>query len=712
MLELKRGKLVNGRKYEKRAEFTFCLEKSVSYNQIDAALGCTFGRNRMARMASSLQDLMQRFIGADLSTVSGRALVEERFWSLRRQIPIIYLLGFVNLSAMELASNGKLSPGVNLPTFIAACGLLRVWHWFRPRAEISHELMVGRMKQTVWFAAAVCLAVCMRCLQLFAVGDAASNMAVMLFGGLTAIGVAYGLTALPAAGRIPLVLIIGPLSFEALLSDDAHFAGAAFGLVVAAALTMRLLGAHSKHFTEVIRSRSAVEREQQQVQLAHHEALVAATTDFLTGLPNRRAFVAAMDMAASKKKRDAFFAVAILDLDRFKTVNDTFGHAAGDNLLKEVAVRLDRTVGKRGLVARLGGDEFGILLPDVRSAKVAETIGREILAGVTGSVWIEGREIPTCACCGLAISQPRELKSPSRLMADADLALYQAKASPSHGLAVFENHMEAPRRRQMQIEGALLAPQVLENLRVVFQPIFDLRNGQVIAHEALARWSDPELGAIPPAEFVPIAEQLNLIDKINNHLMAIAFAKARDWPANVKLSFNLSAVQLCSAGTAKCVLDALESAGLNPARLQVEVTETALLGDFERARATLTELRDAGATIVLDDFGAGYASIGYLRELRFDQIKLDGSIVTMAQHGIDGMRLLQAVIGLCEILGVSTIAEHVESEALMKLVIDLGCTGGQGFWLMAPVPAEKLPHFATPRSIATVAGAEPSRHVA
>jgi EAL domain-containing protein (putative c-di-GMP-specific phosphodiesterase class I) len=192
---------------------------------------------------------------------------------------------------------------------------------------------------------------------------------------------------------------------------------------------------------------------------------------------------------------------------------------------------------------------------------------------------------------------------------------------------------------------------------------------------------------------VPIAEQLNLIDEINSHLMSLAFEAARAWPNDIRLSFNLSAVQLCSAGTAKSVSKALKRAGLAADRLQVEVTETALLADFERARSNLTELSKAGVTIVLDDFGAGYASIGYLRELSFDQIKLDGALVTAAQHGADGKRLLRAVVGLCEILGVSTVAEHVESRELLSLVRELGCTAGQGFWLERPLEAEDVLHL-------------------
>ena len=636
-------------------------------------------------MLSRLRGLLQRYVDGDLSTPSERAVVEERYWSLRRQVPIVYLLGLVNLSAMELATSGRLAVGPNLPTFIAVCGLLRLFHWFGHGRTISHAMMMRRMRQTVWFAAAVCAAVCARCLYLFQVGDAASHMAVMLFGGLTAIGVAYGLTALPVAGRIPLVLIIVPISICALFSRDPYFAGAAFGLVVVAGLTMRLLNAHSRHFTDVILSRSRIAYEQQKVEHAHQEAVVAATTDFLTGLPNRRAFVAALEGAAGSGS----FAVAILDLDRFKSVNDTFGHATGDQLLDQVAARLIRVIGSRGMVARLGGDEFGILVRDIRRTRNAHLLGREILDGVNGPVHLQGRQLVISACCGLALSRS-DSKSPSRLMADADLALYQAKENPAERMAVFELRMEAPRRRRTEIEGALLAPGVHENFGVEFQPIFDLKSGQVLAHEALARWIDPVLGSISPSEFVPIAEHLNLIDDLNSRLMALAFEKARNWPHQIKLSFNLSAIQLCSRDSARAVLRSLREIGLCPERLQVEVTETALLADFERARENLTELRTAGATIVLDDFGAGYASIAYLRELRFDQIKLDGGLVTAAQHSLDGKRLLRAVVGLCEALGVSTVAEHVESEELLKLVRDLGCNAGQGFWLMRPVVAERL----------------------
>ena len=637
-----------------------------------------------------LTRLIHQYLGVDLSSASGRALIEERYWSLRRQVPIIYLLGLVNLSAMEVAANRPLSIGLNLPTFILACGLIRLVNWFGKGSgkKASHEDMVRRMTQTVFFAAAVCLAVCARCLYLLEVGDSTSNMAVILFGGLTAIGVAYGLTALPAAARIPLLLIIGPISLVAAFSTERQFVGAAFGLVVVALLTLRLLSAHSDHFTSVIRSRALIAGEQERAEHAHQEMVIAATTDFLTGLPNRRAFVAALDAAATQ--RPGQFSLAILDLDRFKAVNDTFGHVIGDKLLEEVAARLVKSVGEQGMVARLGGDEFGILLHELYRPNEVAAAGVKILNGVNGPALLKGREFTVSASCGLAVARKKRGQPPSRLMADADLALYQAKEKPTRRVALFEPRMEAPRRRRAQVERALQLPGLNRHLSLVFQPIFDLGSGEVIAHEALARWTDPELGPVAPSEFVPLAEQLGIIENINSHLMTLAFEEALHWPDNVKLSFNLSAIQLCSSGLAGAVLSALKRSRLDPDRLQVEVTETALLADFARARDNLTRLRRAGATIVLDDFGAGYASLGYLRQLNFDQIKLDGGLVTAAQHSDDGKRLLRAVIGLCEILGVSSIAEHVESEQLLNLVLELGCAAAQGFWLEKPLTAIEL----------------------
>ena len=648
-----------------------------------------------------LRPLCSAFDVGEIETPSGRAIVEERYSALRRQIPIIYLLAVVNLCGLELATAGKLSPGLNFPTALCAFAVARIAQWFRTRTDVTHEAMLHRLRQTRWIAAALSLVILGWCLHLAEGGGSAVRMPVMLFGGFTAIGAAYGLSSVPSAARILLLMLALPLAAKGLLSNEPQFMGAAMSLAVVALLILRLLSVHSSHFTDLVASRSTIARQQELAENAHLEATIAATTDFLTG-PNRRAFVAAIE-AEIEESSEGGFPVAIVDLDRFKAVNDTFGHGSGDELLKKVAARLLRAAGQNGLVARLGGDEFGMLLPGITTPEAAAAAGARILAEVNRSATANRRKFAVSACCGFGLSDKKRTENASRILADADIALYQAKGEAPGLVSVFEPDMEAPQRRRAQIERALQLPSFRKKVGLVYQPIIDLRTGALIANEALARWHDAELGAVSPAEFIPIAEQLHVIGDLNNRLLSEALAEAVQWPASVRLSFNLSAVQLCSEGSAEAILEALREAQLPPERFQAEVTETTLLADFGRARANLAALRDAGVVIALDDFGAGYASIGYLREMRFDQIKLDGALVTAAQTSSDGERLLGAVIGLCLALGVSPVAEHIENEQQLKLLLSLGCSAGQGHWLQAPVPAAIAQEISRTASLAAQA---------
>lgn len=641
--------------------------------------------------------------GDEIASPCGRAIVEERYETLQRQIPIIYLLAIVNFSGLELATGGRLTVGLNFPTLLAACAAIRVAHWCRPPAEVGPALMLRRLKQTHWLTGVICLLLCMRCLYLLRTLDASFDVAVILFGGLTAIGAAYGLSAHSTASRTPLLVLALPLAAMAIVSSNAMFVGAALSLAVVALLILRLLNVHNTHFTELIRSRSTIAHEQELAEHARRDALVAARTDFLTALPNRRAFIAAIDEKIAAA--GSAFAIAIVDLDRFKSINDTFGHASGDDVLKTVAARLQQAADEQTVVARLGGDEFGLLFPALSDAIQAQAVGASLMREVNQLANIRGRKLPVSACCGLAVSPPALGKTASSVLAHADLALYHAKENGSGHVSVFEAAMEGPYRRRAKIEAALQLSAVHRRIHLLFQPIIDLQSGHLLAHEALARWNDPELGAVSPSEFVPLAEQLNIIGDISNTLMLKAFAEAASWPDSVRLSFNLSAVQLCSTGSAEAIVSALRTAGIGAGRLQVEVTETSLLSDFGTARDNLEKLRAEGALIVLDDFGAGYASIGYLRELRFDQIKLDGSLVTAAQDSAEGERLLGSVICLCNALGVWTVAEHIESERQLQLLVKLGCRAGQGHFFQRPMPAEAARHFAQSAHLLGSAGA-------
>jgi EAL domain-containing protein (putative c-di-GMP-specific phosphodiesterase class I) len=253
---------------------------------------------------------------------------------------------------------------------------------------------------------------------------------------------------------------------------------------------------------------------------------------------------------------------------------------------------------------------------------------------------------------------------------------------------LFNPELERANERRAAIERALRAPRVHADFTLVFQPIFDLQSRAIRSFEALARWQHAELGSIAPSEFIPITEQINVIEEISEALLAGAAGEAARWPDSVHLSFNLSAVQLCSGTSARRILAIVRDHGLSPERMQIEVTETSLLADFETARANLDRLRGAGARIVLDDFGAGYASISYLREMQFDAIKLDGSLLTRPGESASAYRLLKGVIDLCASLNVPCVAEHIESEEQLALLMKLGCRDGQGFGLSPPVEAE------------------------
>lgn len=625
---------------------------------------------------------------AEIDSAAGRALVEERYAALRKQVPVIYLLAAVNILALQITTSGALKLGFNLPTLFLAFGIVRSLQWLVARGEITHELMLRRLRQTWILAVILCGAICLWCLHLLETAKPNTHMAVLLFGCVTATGVAYGLSALPRAALAPLVVLALPLASVAFLSPNPQFVGAALSLMALTVLISRLLLVHNAHFTDLIQSRTTIARERRQVEHARQEAILAATTDVLTGLPNRRAFVAALDAAVEQHGGETPFTAAVLDLNHFKTINDTFGHGFGDEVLRIVASRLLAAVGSRGYVARLGGDEFGLLFPAVATSGEAEEVGERIIAEVNRPALIEGTNIQIQASCGLGLSRQGVERSPSRALADADIALYDAKAHPTRPFAVFELRMEAPRRRRTQIEHALQAPNVQDELAIAFQPIVDLETGRVVAQEALARWRHHELGEVQPSEFIPIAEQLHLISGLSDHLLKEALNALVRWPAGLRLSFNLSAVQLCTEGLAESILGTLQEAGVAPDRLQVEVTETALLVNFARARTNLAQLREAGVLVVLDDFGAGYASIGYLREIHFDQVKLDGAMVIAAAHSADGERLLRAVIDLCRALDLDPVAEHVENGDQRSLLLRLGCKLGQGFWIAPPMSAE------------------------
>jgi predicted signal transduction protein with EAL and GGDEF domain len=336
----------------------------------------------------------------------------------------------------------------------------------------------------------------------------------------------------------------------------------------------------------------------------------------------------------------------------------------------------------------MGGDEFALLVPACASRAAAGRLGTRISFELRRPYEVDGREFRLSGGCGLLLIEPEE-RDLTLALGRCDTALYRAKQRGRGEFALFTSDMEAVTRRRAALERALRDPAVHDQVRLVYQPIWELETLTLSSFEALARWDHPELGAVAPAEFIPITEQINAVEAIGDTLLRIGAAESQRWPDPVRLSFNLSAVQLCSANAAARILDAIAGARLDASRLELEVTETALLVDFEAARANLKLLREAGARIVLDDFGAGYASICYLREIDFDAIKLDGALVASAAASPAGLRLLRGVVQLCASLAVPCVAEHIETADQLDLLRRLGCRYGQGYLLSRPLPADE-----------------------
>jgi diguanylate cyclase (GGDEF)-like protein len=636
--------------------------------------------------------LARLFDIGEAKTAFGRALLQERWRALQRQVPLLYTIAVVNFLGLVFASGAKSFRLAHPANFLILLIAVRLVHWLRTREVQPPPLQILReLKRTLILAALLSIGFGYASIELFFETEGYVQQLVILFASLAAVGCAYGLTSFPAAARLPLLLFALPFSVTLALSTTPAHIAVGVSLVLLTLLILRLVNIHNDSFVQLVWSRSEVENERERAQRAEREALaekarvkVVADTDPLTGLANRRAFIAELHSRLETPTVPAF-ALALLDLDGFKPINDTFGHAAGDAVLIEVAARLAREANAGALAARIGGDEFGLILTHANQASLARA--GELLCVALGAPYhVEGREFRISVSAGLTMLAPAECDV-AQALSRADAALYAAKEKGRGGTALFTPAIAEANRRRIAIERALMDKDIGERIGLSFQPIFDLGTGQIRAFEALARWTDPELGLVEPGEFIPIAEQINVIEAISDALLARAAAEASHWPDAVRLSFNLSAVQLCSPRSAVRLLGIVRRRGLDPSRLQIEVTETAMLADFATARLNLERLRASGARVLLDDFGAGFASISYLREMMFDAIKLDGALIRGVPESDAAVRLLKGVLALCASLRVPCVAEHIETDGQLALLRELGCHDGQGFALGGPMSA-------------------------
>ena len=425
--------------------------------------------------------------------------------------------------------------------------------------------------------------------------------------------------------------------------------------------------------------------EQQAAELAANEqrAIHVASHDALTDAPNRLAFQHALN---ERVRRPGPFAVAMVDLDRFKLVNDTLGHLAGDEMIRAVCAILQQAVPQNGLVARLGGDEFGLLF-DTVAPEAALMACERIVAACDVSLRVMGDPVHGSVSAGVMVSHETGVRDPVDLMRRADLALNEAKRSGRNAARLFDESLDEGIRLRRQIESNLSQAIARDELSMLFQPIVATDTFEVVGFEALLRWHAVAGGPISPAAFIPIAEESNLIHELGDWVLARSLAVLKDWPGQY-VSVNFSPRQFRRHNFVGYVMEQVQRANVAPPRLQIEITETAIFDDAERAADTMYRLRQMGFRIALDDFGTGYSSLYNIRKFALDSLKIDRSFIDGMMRERESVAIVHSIIHLGQALGLGVIAEGVETDGQVAMLRAAGANHLQGYLFALPITAE------------------------
>jgi diguanylate cyclase (GGDEF)-like protein len=421
--------------------------------------------------------------------------------------------------------------------------------------------------------------------------------------------------------------------------------------------------------------------EERITRLAHYDAL--------TDLPNRALFHEQLKQELARIAPGEQLAVLYIDIDEFKSVNDSLGHMVGDELLKSVAASLGRCIGGADFVARLGGDEFAIVQTGIKSPADAADLVARVFASIRVPYACHGHQVTTDASIGIALA-PQYGADLDQILKNADLAMYAAKSAGRRTYRFFEPVMDAQVQARRILEINLRQAMSDDALEVYYQPCISLQDNSITGCEALVRWRHPERGMVPPSEFIPIAEETGLINQLGEWVLATACAEAMTWPDEVNLAVNVSPVQFKSGTLALKIVAALATSGLPANRLELEITEAVLIRDDEAALAVLHQLRAIGVRIALDDFGTGYSSLSYLQRFPFDKIKIDRCFVNDIAEPDGSSCIVQAVVNIAAARRMMTTAEGVETPQQQELLRALGCTEMQGYLFSPAIPAADI----------------------
>lgn len=629
-------------------------------------------------------------------------LTLAQFKVFSNQVPLLYFILTTNMLSL-VATHFNSAPTwlvVFVPAGFLTLFLGRSLQWIldaRARRTADAAYAYRRLVQTNRLAPPIALLAVGWSVALLPYGNDFQRSHVAFFMAITVIGIIFCLMHVRSAALLVTFLVVLPFSVVMALTGEATLIATSINMLLVAGAMVAILFRHYRDFAELNEQRltllsqqAALEAKNREMQQLSNENLRLANLDSLTQIANRRSFFANLRSTFEQAQAGGTrLAIGVVDLDGFKPVNDMFGHSAGDKVLAEVADRLSSHSSRHCNVYRLGGDEFAFLISaeDMSDAALVE-FGQGFCDSISHPIAIGSGMVQVTGSMGIAV-YPDVGTSGQDLYERADYALYSAKRENRAGVVVFNARQAEALFRHREVEDVLSAADLERELSLAYQPIVDSITGRTIGFEALARWKSPKLGIVSPAEFIPIAEQLGRISLITRHLLGLALAEAKAWPGTPFLSFNLSPHDLAVPENMLRILATLNDSGFDPKRICFEITETAIMRDFEQAVRSIDMLRALGCSIALDDFGTGFSSLYHVYKLPLSKIKIDRSFVDRINEQPASYKIVKSVLTLCQEMDLTAIAEGVEREAEADVLRQLGIDAMQGYHFARPLTPQQ-----------------------
>jgi diguanylate cyclase (GGDEF)-like protein len=614
------------------------------------------------------------------------AVMRSQMTALAKQLPLLYMILGANAVALSFTHYGLAPDLLTLyfPGVLLTFCIIRIATWFRTDvALLSDAAVQRRLRSTIILVGIFGVIFTAWSIALFPYGSACEQIHVEFFMSITVIGCIFCLMHLRPAALVLTGVVVMPFMLRFMTTGNVVLSAIALNFFLVAIIMIIILLTYYKDFRDLVHS-------QRHLAALSTENLRIANVDSLTGLANRRSFFGDLQsMIEDNTAGGPAFTLGLIDLDGFKPINDVYGHSAGDQVLIEVGRRLSRTLGGGARCARLGGDEFGLVLPHVTDLAAIKATGDAICAAIQQPLGLAGGTAQVAASIGFA-AFPQMAASQEQLIERADYALYHAKEHHRGTPVMFTKDHEKAIRARSLIEQELRQADLDAELSLQFQPIVDVQADRVVAFEALARWHSPVLGRVPPLDFIAAAERMGMINRLTEVLFRKACAVLQHWPEQVYLSFNLSVHDIASSTAVRRLIGIMAESGVVAERIAFEITETAVMRDFDQAREALLDLKQTGADIALDDFGTGFSSLSYVHRLPLDKIKVDRSFMAGLTNDRASRDIVKSIVDLCRNLKIACVVEGVETAEQVIVLRSLGCTTIQGYYFSKPMDGSAI----------------------